>query len=94
MSIEQKMLERYAREKQRTSKFDFNLEDDEELTHYGQSLNALDDFDRSGLTLEEEEQPLPRPRQSEEEEDEEDDPDAVGDPNSERYYPASDKGGR
>lgn len=56
MSVEQKMAERYTREKQTlSSKFNFNLEEEEELTHYGQSLNALDDFDKSGLRLEDDE---------------------------------------
>ncbi len=75
MSVEQKMLERYAREKQRTSKFNFNLEDDEELTHYGQSLNALDDFDKSELRLEDDEET--RMPQDEDDEDDDEDPDAV-----------------
>ncbi|KAG9015567.1 nucleolar complex protein 14 [Tulasnella sp. JGI-2019a] len=52
MTVEQKMLERYAREKQRTTKFNFDLGEEDELTHYGKSLNALDDFDSSGLRLE------------------------------------------
>ncbi|KAI0797123.1 nucleolar protein 14 [Abortiporus biennis] len=56
MSLEERMLERFTRERQRTSKGDvFNLEDDDELTHYGQSLSKLDDFDNVGLGLDEEE---------------------------------------
>lgn len=42
------MLERFTKERQRasSSRGAFNLEDDEdELTHYGQSLSKLDDFD-------------------------------------------------
>ena len=51
------MLERFTREKQRASKGDvFNLEDEEELTHYGQSLSKLDDFDNIGLGLEDEDE--------------------------------------
>ena len=51
------MLERFTREKQRASKgVAFNLEDDDELTHYGQSLSKLDDFDNVGLGLDEEEE--------------------------------------
>ncbi len=50
------MLERFARERQRASKgVNFNLEDDaEELTHYGTSLAATDDFDAGGFALEDE----------------------------------------
>ncbi|KAG8884046.1 nucleolar complex protein 14 [Tulasnella sp. 331] len=75
MTVEQKMLGRYAREKQRTTKFNFNLEE-EELTHYGKSLNALDDFDGSGLRLGEEDQGDDRPRFEDPGEDEEDDDEA------------------
>ena len=50
------MLERFTRERQRTSKASvFNLEDEGELTHYGQSLSKLDDFDDVGLPLEDDE---------------------------------------
>ena len=53
LTPEERMLERFTKERQRTSRgVDFNLEDDEELTHYGQSLSALDDFDGTGLALE------------------------------------------
>ncbi|KAF5363593.1 hypothetical protein D9756_000300 [Leucocoprinus leucothites] len=53
MSLEERMLERFTRERQRTSKgVAFNLEDEDELTHYGQSLSKLDDFDNVGLGLE------------------------------------------
>ena len=53
MSIEERMLERFTRERQRASKgTTFNLEDEDELTHYGQSLSKLDDFDNVGLGLE------------------------------------------
>ncbi|KAF0446050.1 Nop14-like protein [Gigaspora margarita] len=55
LSLEEKMLERFAREKkQRHSKSSlFNLEDDD-LTHYGQSLTLIDDFDEPDLSLNEE----------------------------------------
>ena len=44
------MLERFTRERQRASKSAaFNIEDEDELTHYGQSLSKLDDFDDVGL---------------------------------------------
>lgn len=57
MSIEERMLERFTRERQRSSKgASFNLEDEDELTHYGQSLSKLDDFDDVGLGDEEEEE--------------------------------------
>ncbi|THH27646.1 hypothetical protein EUX98_g6552 [Antrodiella citrinella] len=54
MNPEERMLERFTRERQRASKGNtFNLEEDEELTHYGQSLSRLDDFDNSGMNLDE-----------------------------------------
>lgn len=57
MSIEERMLERFTRERQRASKSAaFNLEDEDELTHYGQSLSKLDDFDNVGLGLEDDEE--------------------------------------
>jgi nucleolar protein 14 len=50
MSVEERMLERFTRERQRASKgMAFNLEEEEDLTHYGQSLSKLDDFDDIGL---------------------------------------------
>ena len=46
------MLERFTRERRRESKGAlFNLEEEDELTHYGQSLSKLDDFDNVGLGL-------------------------------------------
>lgn len=52
------MLERFTRERQRASRgVDFNLDDeDDELTHYGQSLSAFDDFDNTGLALDDEDE--------------------------------------
>lgn len=56
MSLEERMLERFTQERQRASKgMAFNLEDEGELTHYGQSLSKLDDFDDVGLGLDDEE---------------------------------------
>lgn len=56
ISPEERMLERFTRERQRQAKGAvFNLEDDEELTHYGQSLSALDDFDDTGIELDDDE---------------------------------------
>lgn len=50
MSLEERMLERFTKERQRSSKgATFNLEDEGELTHYGQSLSKMDDFDDIGL---------------------------------------------
>jgi nucleolar protein 14 len=47
------MLERFTQERQRASKgAAFHLEDDVDLTHYGQSLSKLDDFPDVGLELE------------------------------------------
>lgn len=57
MAPEERMLERFTKERQRASRSSaFNLEDEDELTHYGQSLSALDDFDGAGLALEDEEE--------------------------------------
>ena len=57
MTPEERMLERFTREHQRTSRgAAFNLEDEDELTHYGQSLSKLDDFDNVGLGLDDEEE--------------------------------------
>ena len=57
MSLEERMLERFTRERQRASKGAvFNLEDEDELTHYGQSLSKLDDFDSVGLDLDDEDE--------------------------------------
>ncbi|KAI0053697.1 Nop14-like protein [Auriscalpium vulgare] len=56
LTPEERMLERFTKEKQRASKgIAFNLEDESELTHYGQSLSKLDDFDNVGLGLDEDE---------------------------------------
>ncbi|KAJ3847822.1 nucleolar protein 14 [Lentinula lateritia] len=55
MSLEERMLERFTKERQRASKgVAFNLEDEDELTHYGQSLSKLDDFDNIGFGEEDE----------------------------------------
>lgn len=57
MSLEERMLERFTKERQRASKGSaFNLEDEEELTHYGQSLSKLDDFDNVGLGLDDDDE--------------------------------------
>lgn len=57
LSLEERMLERFTRERQRTSKgVAFNLDDENELTHYGQSLSNLDDFDTVGLDFESEDE--------------------------------------
>ncbi|KAG6902471.1 hypothetical protein C0995_016333 [Termitomyces sp. Mi166 len=57
MSLEERMLERFTKERQRASKgMAFNLEDEDELTHYGQSLSKLDDFDDVGLRLDDDEE--------------------------------------
>jgi nucleolar protein 14 len=57
MTPEERMLERFTKERQRVSHgAAFNLEDDDELTHYGQSLSQLDDFDGTGLALDDEDE--------------------------------------
>lgn len=60
LTPEEKMLERFTREKQKSSRATsmFNLDDDDEdlsLTHYGQSLSTMDDFDDAGLGLSDDE---------------------------------------
>ncbi|TEB37087.1 Nop14-like protein [Coprinellus micaceus] len=56
MSLEERMLERFTRERQRASKSSaFNIEDKDELTHYGQSLSKMDDFDDVALRSEDDE---------------------------------------
>ncbi|KAF8450247.1 nucleolar protein 14 [Boletus edulis BED1] len=56
MSLEERMLERFTKERQRASKASaFNLENEDELTHYGQSLSKLDDFDDILLPVDEDE---------------------------------------
>jgi nucleolar protein 14 len=50
MTPEERMLERFTKERQRASNgVAFNLQDEDELTHYGQSLSKIDDFDDVGL---------------------------------------------
>ncbi|KIK96407.1 hypothetical protein PAXRUDRAFT_825971 [Paxillus rubicundulus Ve08.2h10] len=57
LSLEERMLERFTKERQRASKTSaFNLDEGEELTHYGQSLSMLDDFDDIGLLMDEDEE--------------------------------------
>jgi len=57
MGLEERMLERFTKERQRASKgIAFNLEDDDDLTHYGQSLSKLDDFDNVGLRMDSDEE--------------------------------------
>ncbi|KAJ1563208.1 nucleolar complex protein 14 [Cladochytrium tenue] len=53
MSLEDKMMQRFMRERMKSSKRNssiFNLEE-EELTHHGRSLSALDDSGDAGLDL-------------------------------------------
>lgn len=58
---EERMLERFTRERQRTARggVAFNLEDEDDLTHYGQSLSKMDDFDDAGIHLSDEEEDAP-----------------------------------
>lgn len=51
LAPEEKMLKRFAAEKQRRLRGAdlFNLDDDEELTHFGKSLGGLDDFEEDDL---------------------------------------------
>jgi nucleolar protein 14 len=57
------MLERFTREKQRASKgAAFHLDEEVDLTHYGQSLSKLEDFADVGLELESGEEEATGPR--------------------------------
>ncbi|KAH9977668.1 Nop14-like family-domain-containing protein [Lactifluus volemus] len=57
LTPEERMLERFTRERQRASKgAAFHLEDEADLTHYGQSLSNLDDFAGAGLELDSDEE--------------------------------------
>lgn len=57
MSLEERMLERFTKERQRAAKGSaFNLEDEDELTHYGQNLSNLDDFDDVELKLDDDDE--------------------------------------
>lgn len=61
MAPEERMLERFTKERQRASRGTaFNLEDEDDLTHFGQSLSNMDDFDGIGLALDDEEEDGPR----------------------------------
>eukprot|EP00794_Sanderia_malayensis_P005526 gene5526-6211_t len=53
LSLEEKMLQRFTLEKQKhhENRRLYNLDDDEELTHFGQSLGELDNFDDADLKL-------------------------------------------
>ena len=58
MGDEEKMVARFAAERKKlASKNKFNLEDDEEeLTHLGQSLSTIDDYDNIGLNEDEDDE--------------------------------------
>jgi nucleolar protein 14 len=57
MSLEERMLQRFTTERQRAAKGSlFNLDDEDELTHYGQSLSKLDDFDDAGIGLDDDDE--------------------------------------
>lgn len=75
------MLKRFTHEKKNSSRVSYNLEDEEELTHYGQSLNVLDDFERTGLALDDEEEAAEEAEEEDHfggfEDEENEDPDAV-----------------
>jgi len=51
MDPEEKMLERFGREKQQRARNStlYNLADDTQLTHLGQSLAEIDDFEDEGM---------------------------------------------
>lgn len=87
MTPEERNLQRYVREKQRDDKKAaiFNLEEDDELTHFGRPLNgdtagAMEDFDEEDLGLSDgmEEQDLDdRPRKRQRLSDDEEGPDGI-----------------
>ncbi|XP_041476417.1 nucleolar protein 14-like [Lytechinus variegatus] len=56
MSVEEKMMERFTLEKQRTHEKSslYSLNTDEDLTHYGQSLSSLEKFEEPDLESDEE----------------------------------------
>ncbi|CAG8560081.1 9677_t:CDS:10 [Funneliformis mosseae] len=55
ISPEEKMLERFTKERQKRSKSSlFNLDEEVDLTHYGQSLAEMDAFDDPDLVLSDE----------------------------------------
>ncbi|XP_053407134.1 nucleolar protein 14-like [Mercenaria mercenaria] len=55
LSLEEKMMKRYAMERSKSSvKNKFNLNEEEELTHYGQSLADIEKFDEPIISDEEE----------------------------------------
>lgn len=58
LSLEEKMLQRFTLEKQKhhESRGLYNLDDEEDLTHYGQSLGDLDNFDDADLKLTDDEE--------------------------------------
>eukprot|EP00795_Rhopilema_esculentum_P012358 gene12358-3013_t len=58
MSLEERMLKRFTLEKQKhhESKKLYNLDDDEDLTHYGQSLGEMTTFDDADLKLTDDEE--------------------------------------
>lgn len=64
MSLEEKMVTRFAEERKlraTSGSNHFNLDDDEdggELTHLGQSLSTMEEFDNIGLDIDEEEEGL------------------------------------
>ncbi|XP_072177495.1 nucleolar protein 14-like [Diadema setosum] len=57
MSVEEKMMERFALEKQRSHEKSsiFSLNADEELTHYGQSLSSMEKFEEPQLESDDDE---------------------------------------
>ncbi|XP_056004719.1 nucleolar protein 14-like isoform X2 [Ostrea edulis] len=56
LSIEEKMMKRFAmeREREKTNKFSLN-DDDDDLTHFGQSLSSIEKFEEPQISDEEEE---------------------------------------
>ncbi|XP_052770392.1 nucleolar protein 14-like isoform X2 [Mya arenaria] len=51
LSLEDKMMKRYAMERSRTTtKSKFNLNEEEELTHFGQSLAEIEKFDEPSVS--------------------------------------------
>ena len=64
LTLEEKMVTRFAEERKlkvTSGTNHFSLDDDEdggELTHFGQSLSTMDEFDNIGLDIDEEEEGL------------------------------------
>jgi len=52
MPLEERILERFTRERRKMPKVAvFSIDDEEKLAYYGQSLSKFDDFDDGGILV-------------------------------------------